>query len=104
MAEQMWQEAYSESGKYGFGHRLRELHLLSGLVLPIWPELERILKQQSRVVERRLNVVRLETTGGAFRHIVYSLTELKPVVLTPIAQHTVLATQWQEMAKACISV
>lgn len=63
MAHQMWQEAFSEGNKFGFGHRLRELHLLSGLVLPIWPELEKILEQQSRAHERRLNVVRIETTG-----------------------------------------
>lgn len=67
LAHQMWQDTYSESNKYGFGHRLRELHILSGLVLPIWPDLERVLKQQSRVYERRLNVVRLETTGSGFR-------------------------------------
>ena len=63
MAYQMWHELYSESNKFGFGHRLRELQILSGLVLPIWPEVEKVLKQQSRVYERRLNVVRIETTG-----------------------------------------
>ena len=63
IAHQMWRDTYSESDKFGFGHRLRELHILSGLVLPIWPEVEKVLKQQSRVYERRLNVVRIETTG-----------------------------------------
>lgn len=63
VAYQMWQDAYSEANKYGFGHRLRELQILSGLVLPIWPEVEKVLKQQSKVYARRLNVVRIETTG-----------------------------------------
>lgn len=65
VGRQMWEETYSESRRqHGTGNRLRELHLIGGLVLPIWPEIEKCLQQQTKASLRRLNVVRLETTGA----------------------------------------
>ena len=64
LARQLWEEAYSESNLFhGFGNRLKKLHLVSGMVLPIWPEIESVLSSQIRQADRRLNVMRLETTG-----------------------------------------
>lgn len=66
VARQLWEEAHLESERQqGVGSRLRELQLLSGLVLPIWPEVEMCLSQEVRASQRRLNVMRLETTGEA---------------------------------------
>lgn len=39
------------------------LYLISGLVLPVWQEVKRVLAAQPRPAERRLSVIRLETTG-----------------------------------------
>lgn len=64
LAKQMWVEAHASSNRqHGTGNRLRELHLLTGLVLPIWPQIESCLSQQLKPSQRRLNVMRLETTG-----------------------------------------
>ena len=65
VAKQMWVEAHTSSNRqHGNGNRLRELHLLSGLVLPIWPQIESCLSQQLKASQRRFNVMRLETTGA----------------------------------------
>ena len=45
------------------GARIQTLYLVSGLVLPVWQEVKRVLAAQQRPVDRRLHVIRLETTG-----------------------------------------
>ena len=68
VARQLWEESHRESNRrHGTGARLRELHLISGLVLPIWPEIEKCLQRQLKPSERRLNVIRLETSGAPAR-------------------------------------
>jgi len=60
-------EAYESAAerRSGTGARIQTLYLISGLVLPVWQEVKRVLAAQSRPVDRRLHVIRLETTGGA---------------------------------------
>ena len=65
VARQLWEEAYSESNLFhGQGNRLKKLHVICGMVLPIWPQIENCLNKQIRQIDRRLNVTRLETTGN----------------------------------------
>ena len=53
VARQLWEESHRESNRrHGTGARLRELHLISGLVLPIWPEIEKCLQRQLKPSER----------------------------------------------------
>lgn len=64
VARQLWEEAHRDSNLFhGYGNRLKKLHFVSGLVLPIWPQIEQCLGSQIRHADRRLNVMRLETTG-----------------------------------------
>eukprot|EP00850_Spirogloea_muscicola_P007218 SM000036S13262 [mRNA] locus=s36:226900:240784:+ [translate_table: standard] len=44
------------------GKRVQELHILGGLVFPIWGTLEQALNKQERLAHRKVRVVRLETT------------------------------------------
>lgn len=45
------------------GWRVRELVLIGGLVLPIWGMVEQALVKQHRPTDRRMHVLRLQTTG-----------------------------------------
>ena len=45
--------------------RQRRIALLAGLVLPVWQVVEGALSLQARTVDRRLKVIRLQTTGVA---------------------------------------
>ncbi len=65
-AGRVWAEAYEASAqkRTGAGARVRVLYLVSGLVLPVWQEVKRVLAAQPRPAERRLSVIRLETTGA----------------------------------------
>ncbi|KAJ7530305.1 hypothetical protein O6H91_15G088700 [Diphasiastrum complanatum] len=49
------------------GKRIQEVHILGGLILPIWGTVEKALAKQSRTSQRRLRVVRLETTSECQR-------------------------------------
>lgn len=69
-AEAQWQQQYeaaahkSEQGSGGKGGwRFRELVLIGGLVLPIWGMVEQALVKQHRPTDRRMHVLRLQTTG-----------------------------------------
>lgn len=69
-AEALWQQQYeaaaqkSEKGLGGKGGwRVRELVLIGGLVLPIWGLVEQALVKQQRPTDRRMHVLRLQTTG-----------------------------------------
>lgn len=69
-AEVLWQHQYeaaaqkSEKGVGGKGGwRVRELVLIGGLVLPIWGLVEQALVKQQRPTDRRMHVLRLQTTG-----------------------------------------
>ena len=69
-AEALWQHQYqaaaqkSEKGLGGKGGwRVRELVLIGGLVLPIWGLVEQALVKQQRPIDRRMHVLRLQTTG-----------------------------------------
>lgn len=69
-AEAQWQHQYSVSGdkpERGVSARgswrVRELVLIGGLVLPIWGMVERALVKQHRPADRRMHVLRLQTTG-----------------------------------------
>ena len=69
-AELQWQHQYAATkdkpekgvGAKG-GWRVRELVLIGGLVLPIWGMVERALVKQHRPADRRMHVIRLQTTG-----------------------------------------
>ena len=70
-AEAQWQhhfEAAAQKSEKGSnaktGWRVRELVLIGGLVLPIWGMVEQALVKQPRPTDRRMHVLRLQTTGG----------------------------------------
>ena len=65
-AGRVWAEAYEAAAqkRSGPGVRVRVLYMISGLVLPVWQEVKRVLAAQPRPAERRLSVIRLETTGA----------------------------------------
>ncbi|KAL3149047.1 hypothetical protein ABBQ32_001892 [Trebouxia sp. C0010 RCD-2024] len=76
-AEVLWQHQYeaaaqkSEKGVGGKGGwRVRELVLIGGLVLPIWGLVEQALVKQQRPIDRRMHVLRLQTTGDNARRLV----------------------------------
>lgn len=64
-AGKAWAEAYESAAqkRTGPGARIQTLYLVSGLVLPVWQEVKRVLAAQQRPIDRRLHVIRLETTG-----------------------------------------
>ena len=68
----LWQRQYDEGGKMtqpsgkGFaGGRLRELLIIGGLVLPVWQLVEKVLQNQDKPSDQKMNVLRLQTTGTA---------------------------------------
>ncbi|BDA46474.1 Protein strawberry notch homolog 1 [Coccomyxa sp. Obi] len=71
-AGRVWAEAYEAAAqkRSGPGVRVRMLYLISGLVLPVWQEVKRVLAAQPRPAERRLSVIRLETTGEDRKRLV----------------------------------
>ena len=71
-AEAQWQhqfEAAAQKSEKGAnakgGGRVRERVLIGGLVLPIWGMVEQALVKQHRPTDRRMHVLRLQTTGGS---------------------------------------
>ena len=71
-AEAQWQhqfEAAAQKSEKGLnaktGWRVRELVLIGGLVLPIWGMVEQALVKQHRPTDRRMHVLRLQTTGAS---------------------------------------
>lgn len=44
------------------GRRVQQVHILGGLILPVWGTVEKALSKQIRKSHKRLRVVRLETT------------------------------------------
>ncbi|XP_024532194.1 protein FORGETTER 1 [Selaginella moellendorffii] len=46
------------------GKRVQEVHILGGLILPVWGSVENSLAKQDRAAHRRLRVARLETTSS----------------------------------------
>eukprot|EP00897_Mesotaenium_endlicherianum_P005981 jgi/Mesen1/5410/ME000269S04553 len=46
------------------GKRVLTVHIIGGLVFPIWPTLEQALAKQERLAHRKLRVVRLEASDG----------------------------------------
>uniref|UniRef100_A0A7N0RBP2 PHD-type domain-containing protein n=1 Tax=Kalanchoe fedtschenkoi TaxID=63787 RepID=A0A7N0RBP2_KALFE len=44
------------------GRRRQEVHILGGLILPIWGTIEKALSKQARQSHKRIRVVRIETT------------------------------------------
>lgn len=76
-AKDLWDKSYDESGRtegrvganFGLNMRQRRIALLAGLVLPVWQVVEGALSLQARTADRRLKVIRLQTTGNA-NHLV----------------------------------
>jgi hypothetical protein len=70
-ARQRWVEAYDAggaapgSGAFRLGARKRHMLILTGLVLPVWEVVEAALARQSRAADRRLRVLRIQTTGAS---------------------------------------
>ena len=70
-AEPLWQQQFDAAGErqhtgvggVGSSWRVREIVLVGGLVLPIWSMVERALVRQQRPADRRMTVLRLQTTG-----------------------------------------
>ena len=52
------------------GRRVQLLHILAGLIFPIWGTIEHALSSQERAIHRRLRVYRLETSGADPKRIV----------------------------------
>lgn len=44
------------------GRRMQEVNVVSGLILPIWKAIEKVLSKQAHHSHRRIRVVRIETT------------------------------------------
>ena len=65
----MWERAFEEAGAArketaaGSGRR-RRVHLLTGLVLPVWEAVQSALGELHRASDRRLKVLRIQTTGA----------------------------------------
>jgi hypothetical protein len=49
------------------GRRVQQVHILGGLILPVWGTVEKALSKQVRKSHKRLRVVRLETTSEGRR-------------------------------------
>eukprot|EP00271_Cylindrocystis_brebissonii_P007125 TRINITY_DN20291_c0_g1_i1.p1 TRINITY_DN20291_c0_g1~~TRINITY_DN20291_c0_g1_i1.p1 ORF type:complete len:478 (+),score=90.86 TRINITY_DN20291_c0_g1_i1:186-1436(+) len=97
-----WQEEYITSGsqcmhgpkcKVGttictVGRRVQHVHILAGLVFPVWGSVELALSKQVRLSHRRLRVVRIETSGDDCRRIVgiHVPTPAIEMVLTGLAR------------------
>ncbi|RLN03180.1 hypothetical protein C2845_PM13G05560 [Panicum miliaceum] len=77
-----WQEEYDASSKQCMhgpkckvgshctvGRRLQEIHILGGLILPVWGAVEKALAKQVRQIHKRIRVVRLETTNDNRRFV-----------------------------------
>lgn len=67
-AQRLWEATYADAGRQhsgGAGARLRRISLLGGLVLPVWDAVQVALDQQMRPSDRKLSVLRLQTTGAA---------------------------------------
>ena len=70
-AEAQWKHQYESTAEKKndkgssskAGWRVRELVLIGGLVLPIWGMVEQALVKQHRPTDRRMHVLRLQTTG-----------------------------------------
>lgn len=67
-AQAQWEVNYAEEpvlrkGGVSAGGRWRRLHLLTGLVLPVWEATSSALADLQRSADRRLKVLRLQTTG-----------------------------------------
>jgi hypothetical protein len=65
----MWERAYEEAGAArketaAGGGRRRRVHLLTGLVLPVWEAVQTALGELHRASDRRLKVLRIQTTGA----------------------------------------
>ena len=79
----MWERAYEEAGAArretaAGGGRRRRVHLLTGLVLPVWEAVQSALADLHRASDRRLRVLRLQTTGAHSR--VFMLSWLNSTV------------------------
>lgn len=67
-ARAQWELSYAEApvlrkGGVSAGGRWRRVHLLTGLVLPVWEAVQDTLADLERAGDRRLKVLRLQTTG-----------------------------------------
>ncbi len=88
----MWDKAYEDAGKtqgrvganFGLNMRSRRIALLAGLVLPVWQVVEGALSLQARNADRRLKVLRLQTTGVL-------LNDVELITTTPIGPLSPLA-------------
>ncbi|KAK9811987.1 hypothetical protein WJX73_006484 [Symbiochloris irregularis] len=95
--QRLWSSAWSSSARGQSGTnaamRWREVHLIGGLVLPVWDVVSRALKERPRQSERRLQVVRVMLTGEDARRLVgvqipngalqQIMAELKPLAPQP---------------------
>ena len=69
-AEDMWGAAYTAAGdtfdlgpSFRPGQRFREVLLIGGLVLPVWNVVRTALSRMEKAAERRMQVLRIQTTG-----------------------------------------
>jgi len=68
-AQPLWERAYEEAAAANRketaagGGRRRRVHMLTGLVLPVWEAVQSALADLHRASDRRLRVLRLQTTG-----------------------------------------
>ncbi|KAJ8432514.1 hypothetical protein Cgig2_001107 [Carnegiea gigantea] len=51
------------------GRRMQEVNVVSGLILPIWKAIEKVLSKQAHHSHRRIRVVRIETTTDSQRTV-----------------------------------
>jgi hypothetical protein len=81
-AEKLWKQLYNRAGAtQGPGARHRTHFIIGGLVLPMWTILEQVLSNQAKPADRKLNVIRLQTTGPPLEPV--SLITSVPLSLSP---------------------
>ncbi|CAD7698075.1 unnamed protein product [Ostreobium quekettii] len=64
-AEELWNDVYKSAGRQKF--RIKQLHVLGGVVLPIWGVIDQALTEQAREHDKMLRVVRLQMTNSTQR-------------------------------------
>ncbi|KAF8036651.1 hypothetical protein BT93_C2393 [Corymbia citriodora subsp. variegata] len=81
-AQSSWEDEYEVSSKQCMhgpnckigtyctvGRRLQEVHVLGGLIVPVWGTIEEALAKQARQSHKRLRVMHIETTTEKRRYV-----------------------------------
>ena len=88
------------------GGRRRRVHMLTGLVLPVWEAVQSALADLHRASDRRLRVLRLQTTGALLRRPVTCHLDAMQLPCIPArdtcAAAALIANSCCERSQACL--